>query len=190
MRHTEIYWKPNWTVGLEHLVVREGEDGIDADGLVLAHYEGTGLRMRYHVRCDTGWRVRQVEAQIEHEKTVHRKMSADGAGNWLDESGKPLDALAGCIDVDIMATPFTNTLPIRRLGLAVGESKEIAVAYIKIPDLKIERAAQRYTFLARDGDKSRYLYEGLGTDFKAELLVDAEGLVIDYQGIWERVKAS
>lgn len=187
MTRAEIYWKPGWTTGLEHLVVTEDADSIDADGLVLAHFEGRGLRLHYHVRCDAGWRVRSVEARIEGEGAASRSLTADAAGNWRDETGRLLDHLAGCLDVDIMATPFTNTLPIRRLNMAVGQCQEIAVVYIKIPDLRIERAAQRYTFLAREEENSRYLYEGLDTDFKAELLVDEAGLVIDYQDLWERI---
>jgi len=39
------------------------------------------------------------------------------------------------------------------------------------------RAAQRYTCLAQDANQSRYLYESLSSDFKAELWVDAEQLI-------------
>lgn len=186
MPHTELYWQPAWTTGLEHLTLDETADDIDADGLVLVHDEGRGLRLHYHVHCLPDWRVQGVEAQVEGDPPARCWLTTDGKGGWLDATGNLVERITGCIDVDIMATPFTNSLPIRRLNMNVGQSREIAVVYIKIPDLKVERAAQRYTFLAREGDNARYLYEGLDTDFKAELLVDSAGLVLGYQGLWQR----
>ena len=43
----------------------------------------------------------------------------------------------GCIDVDIRATPFTNTLPIRRLALQPGESRDLRMAFIDVPGLDV-----------------------------------------------------
>jgi hypothetical protein len=85
------------------------------------------------------------------------------------------------VDVDLSFTPATNTLPIRRLGLAVGEEAEIAVAWLVWPELRFERARQRYTRLAED----RYRYTQ--DDFEAELTVDKEGLVLEYEGLWRAV---
>jgi hypothetical protein len=91
--------------------------------------------------------------------------------------------LQGCLDIDIAACAFTNTLPIRRLALEVGQSAEIQVAYLHIPDLRVERVPQRYTRVA----PQRYRYEGLSTGFVAEITVDEDGLVIDYPQLCRRV---
>ena len=72
----------------------------------------------------------------------------------------------GCIDVDISAAPFTNTLPIRRLGLMKGERREIRVAYLALPALTVEPADQAYTCIE---PQRRYLYEKLFRQFQAEL---------------------
>ena len=37
-----------------------------------------------------------------------------------------------CVDVDLSFTPATNTLPIRRLGLDIGEEAEIHVAWLRL----------------------------------------------------------
>ena len=107
---------------------------------------------------------------------------------WRDAAGgHPLPDLQGCIDVYIRVTPATNTLPIRRLGLAVGDSRDIAVAYVPLPqgagDLRPRRVMQRYTRLDGPG---RYRYEGLDSGFVAEIEVDAAGLVLDYPGVFRR----
>ena len=77
--------------------------------------------------------------------------------------------------------PATNTLPIRRLRLAVGGKREIAVAWLRWPELRLERALQRYERLAED----RYRYSSNG--FSAELVVDEHGLVVDYEGLWRAI---
>jgi hypothetical protein len=50
---------------------------------------------------------------------------------------KEVRDLSGCCEnVDVSETPFTNTLPIRRLGLTSGESAEIRVAYFDATELQ------------------------------------------------------
>ena len=78
-----------------------------------------------------------------------------------------------------VAPPSTNTLPIRRLRLAVGASKTIQAAWLRFPDLEVVKAAQTYTRL----DELTYRYAS-GT-FQADLAVDDEGLVTAY-GPWRR----
>ena len=95
-----------------------------------------------------------------------------------------MPGLDGAIDVDISATPFTNTLPIRRLQLAPGDSAEIRTAYIHLPDLEIVRDPQRYTCLE---PLRRYRYESLDSDFVREIEVDADGLVVTYPGLFKRL---
>ena len=77
-----------------------------------------------------------------------------------------------CVDVDLSFTPATNTLPIRRLGLEIGEEAEIPVVWLVWPELSVQRVLQRYTRLGED----RYRYTQ--DEFEAELAVDRQGLVI------------
>lgn len=88
--------------------------------------------------------------------------------------------LAGCIDIDLSITPATNTLPIRRLGLAVGASAEVTAAWVRFPALIVAPLRQRYTRLAPD----RYRYESLESGFTTELTVDDQGLIAHYPGGW------
>jgi len=92
------------------------------------------------------------------------------------------------LDIDISHTPFTNTLPIHRLALTPGESADLLVAYITVPDLSVRPVQQRYTCLSHTTSGGVYRYEGLESNFTADLLVDAQGLVVDYPGIWKRAE--
>jgi hypothetical protein len=85
------------------------------------------------------------------------------------------------VDVDLSFTPATNTLPIRRLDLRVGDQAEIEVAWLTWPDLDVRPVRQVYARL----EENRYRYtQG---DFTAELVVDEQGLVLDYEGLWHAV---
>jgi uncharacterized protein len=57
------------------------------------------------------------------------------------------------------------------------------VAWVAAPELTVRPARQAYTRLA----KRRYRFESLDSDFSAELVVDADDLVLDYEGLFRRV---
>ncbi|WP_404822508.1 putative glycolipid-binding domain-containing protein [Noviherbaspirillum aerium] len=93
--------------------------------------------------------------------------------------------LNGCRDIDIWPTPFTNTFPIRRQPLAIGERKEFCMAWVHGPDLTVRPQSQSYTRLS----ERLYLFENLdGSGFKVELPVDEDGVVQDYPGLFRRVR--
>lgn len=58
--------------------------------------------------------------------------------------------LEDCEYVDISESPFTNTLPNRRLGLAPEDSASIQGAYFDGADPQPWPEAQRYTCLEKD----------------------------------------
>lgn len=165
--------------GLQHLVLAEHPDAIIADAVCMP---GDGLfAARYRIRCDTAWRCRELDVEIVGDDRA-LQLRSDGHGRWTDGAGAPLPALTGAIDVDLPITPFTNTLPIRRLCLAAGASVEIAVVYVRAPELTVEVDHQRYTCLT----PRRYRYEAVDGSFTADIEVDEHGLVVTYEGLFRR----
>jgi len=189
-------WTPWDEPGIEHLRLAVGgaaTAGVVADGLIVRRWEGAPLRLRYVVRCDERWRVRELRcerlgassADGASAPAIH--LLADGLGHWTTQAGDPQPDLDGCVDVDIMATPFTNTLPIRRLAWTPGASQQIAVVYVSVPDLTVIRMAQRYTCVERTASGGVYRYESVASGYTALLPVDALGLVMEYPQVWRRV---
>jgi hypothetical protein len=76
--------------------------------------------------------------------------------------------------------------PYRRLGLELGEVADVNVAYIRVPELLVGAERQRYGYLEEQADGGLYRFEALPSGFTAELPVDADGLVIDYPGLFRR----
>lgn len=182
-----ISWLPCTGKGTERLHLTVDSDSVLADSTVVGEEDGQAFRLRYTIRCDGVWRVRNLSVRLQDDERPSLHLQTDGAGHWSTNSGQPVPSLDGCIDVDITATPFTNTLPIRRLQLQPGESSELLVAYIVIPALTFRPARQRYTCLETHAQGATYRYEGLESGYTNELTVDADGLVIDYPRLFTRV---
>jgi uncharacterized protein len=176
-------WQDWAGIGWEHLELREGTDGVVAEAVVLGTEDGVPFGAGYRIVCDPFWRVRSVDVQ-RAGGAVRLSLVSDGAGNWRYGSGEPLPELVGALDVDLTATPFTNTLPIRRLRLKAGESAEIRAAYIRFPDLAVMPDRQRYTCLEAG---RLYRYEAVDGDFSRDIEVDDNGLVVTYPGLFRRI---
>jgi len=189
MIERNVFWSPWDEPGLEHLHLLEDERGFLADGMILRVKDGYPFRARYRIRCDADWRVLKVELSLPESIRPPLRLQADGNGHWTDESGEPIPQLDGCVDVDISISPFTNSLPIRRMGLKPGESSEIAVVYIAVPEMDVQPSHQRYTCLQVSPTGGIYQYEDLGLfqGFTTLLPVDADGLVSDYPGLFRRI---
>jgi hypothetical protein len=175
--------------GLEHLRLGTGAEGVRADGLLLAVDDaGRPFRARYVVECDVGWRVRRARIERLDEPPATLDLRADGRGHWTDAATGAALPLEGCVDVDIYPSPFTNTLPIRRLAdAAIGQPVPIVVAWVVLPALSVQATRQEYTLLARGADGARWRFHAPDSGFTAELPVDGDGLVRDYPGIARRL---
>lgn len=186
MEH-DIMWLPWEGPGLEHLHLTLPPGRVLADGVIIGIAGGMPFRVRYVIRCDESWRVREVRVSLLDAGEPAIALLTGGDGHWTTDLGESLPDLDGCLDIDLTATPFTNTLPIRRLRLQLGDSADLLVAYLNVPEFRLETARQRYTCLEAGPDRSRYRFETLPCGFTAEILVDADGLVIDYPELFQRV---
>ena len=182
-RTLDARWQDWSGEGLEHLSLREAPDGIAAESVILSPPGVPIFAARYRILCDARWRARRLEVSLVGQDRG-LELSSDGAGLWSDGSGAHRPDLAGATDVDLSATPFTNTLPIRRLELGGGQSATIRVVYVQLPDLTVSIDRQRYTCLEPG---RRYRYESVDSDFTREIEVDDDGLVMTYPGLFRRV---
>jgi hypothetical protein len=169
--------------GAEHLVLSERPGRILAESAVLATVEACHFAATYQIECDTGWRVKTTRARVIGVDAAMDLVS-DGAGRWRDGGGRALSELDGAIDVDLSITPFTNTLPIRRLDLTEGQRADIRAVCLRFPDLSVTIDRQRYTCLKRG---RHYRYESLDSGFARDIDIDVDGLVVTYPGLFRRL---
>ena len=178
-----MLWHGLVAPSMERFIVGTSGDGFELSGLILQAHEDAPYVLRYRVEVDGGWRTRNVEVELEDGGQRRLNLTADGEGNW-SRDGQRLEQVAGCIDVDLEWSPSTNTLPIRRLGLAPGETKSVTAAWVRCPSLDVERLEQSYERLA----DRRYRYRT--GRFTADLVVDDDGMVLQYGVNWKAVATS
>lgn len=158
--------------------VPDGWVAHGAETLVADEVVACGFR----VELDASWRTRSA--------VVHAVADAGGTAlalavveaDWTID-GAPAPRLRGCVDVDIAATPLTNTFPIRRFAdLAIGESRTTPVAWVEVPSLRVLRVEQTYERL---GPRTWRYSDPQHGAFVLE--VDADGVVERYEGFAVRV---
>lgn len=161
-----------------------GRSGHRLDGTVIYRGKGGPTQADYRIVTDDGWRTRSVDIVVRDLNGVDElHLTANGQGGW-ERDGKPLDLPFPCFDVDIAISPSTNTLAIRRLDLAVGESAEAAVVWVQVPSFILHPAQQMY----RRAEPRVYKFGGKYGSYRID--VDDNGIVLDYPGGGWRALAS
>ena len=167
--------------GIEHLTLERNKGRVTATGVVTGQAEGEPFGAWYRLALDASWQIKQLSIHLTDSRWLIA--TSRRPGKWLDGDGKPLPQFDGCVDVDLACTPFTNTLPIRRLDWEPEMTRDLDMLYVDFADLEPRRDRQRYTCLAPD----RFRYEGLGSGFTSEIVFDGDGLVADYPGLFKRL---
>jgi hypothetical protein len=172
-----ILWQDISNGTLDRCRLDATPSGLRLAGTVLTAAYGDPLAVRYLVGTDENGLTRRVELDL-NDGSIRRVLLADGAGRWHWDGVSELTDVAGALDVDLTVTPATNTLPIRRLGLEVGQVADLRTAWVQFPGLEVIPSEQRYERLTQD----RWRFST--GDFQAELVVDRDGLVLDYGGLF------
>jgi hypothetical protein len=161
---------------LETLTLRWENEGWTATGEVGRE------AITYVLRLSATWQVRQFLLFRDLDEP-DLWLGADGSGRWGEVNGAHRHDLAGCTDVDLPATPFTNSIPIRRLGLEVGEHAEVTAAMVDVETLGVLPVRQRYDRLGL----RRFGYTSLTSGYHTEFDIDEYGLVHDYPAEFRRL---
>jgi hypothetical protein len=180
---SRIRWRRLDVPGREEARVERTGNGWRLTGQLEVEESGLATRLHYAIDCDDEWRTRSATIDgTVNGAPIRFALVADGDGHWMRD-GKLLSEVAGALDVDLGFTPATNTLPIRRLALAVGESAPVRSCWLRFPELRLEPLEQTYT---RESEQA-FRYQALvdGEPFMARLDTDAHGRVLRYQGLWE-----
>ncbi|WP_306363229.1 putative glycolipid-binding domain-containing protein [Nocardia sp. CC227C] len=113
----------------------------------------------------------------------HASIARDEENYWLIDAGAThvRSTFGGALDVDMVLSPFFNTLPIRRYGLAhTSEDIQVPVVYVRLPDLLVQEASVTYS----SGPDGIHVLSPVSS---ATVTVDADGFLLDYPGLAERI---
>ena len=178
----DIQWRRLDQPAIERATIFSENRGWILAGVVDGTLEGGApYQVRYSVRCAGDWTAREavVDGHLG-DAPISIALERDAATGTWTFNGDPQAQVKGCIDVDLGFSPITNTLPIRRLELPVHGSAEVRAAWLRFPEMRLERLDQRYT----RADARCYRYESGGGAFTADLTVDEKGVVVQYDRYW------
>ncbi|KZE82141.1 hypothetical protein AV654_08775 [Paenibacillus elgii] len=184
MLPADMVWRPSTGIGYEHVKVREENNQILIDSIVIGSQNTNDIfRVKYDIVLDKSWVTRAVAIRYLGEDQVLR-LSSDGNGIWKDEQGQVIPELSGCVDIDLSCTSFTNTLPINRLSYEPLQQQEIQVVYISAADLSYKQVEQNYTLLESGKESSVFRYQS--GNFTENITVDSNGIVVLYPNLFYR----
>lgn len=175
-----VLWHCSVLSSSEHASLRESEDGYRLQGVVAVPLGDIPCHIDYTVVVDRQWRASDARARVATPSGVREiVLRSHPTGGW-ELDGVPAPHLRTCHDIDLGWTPATNTIPIRRLGLGIGETATISAAWVRFPELDVVTNEQQYTRVADD----RWQYRSGEFDF--ELATDPiSGLVVTYgEDLW------
>ncbi|MTH98038.1 putative glycolipid-binding domain-containing protein [Roseibium sp. RKSG952] len=175
-------WSSTDRNGLEHLWIEANGNAVKVRSVLAGNRGGIPYGISYKIICDSKWRVRNFKVLSVDGRLLH--LMSDGEGNWSDTTGKQLARFQGAIDIDLAGTPFTNTLPVRRLAKHEPQARQqFKMLYVPFDTLAPRLDDQAYTCIQ---PFELYRYEAIDRAFEADLPVDENGIVFDYPTLFTR----
>lgn len=172
-----VEWTTDDGSGHEMLTLRYENEAWTAEGLV------RGADVQYVFRFTATWQLQQM-LLFRDMDDPDLWLANDGRGRWGEVNGAERRDLGGCHDIDVLCSPFTRTMAIRRLNLEIGESIGVESVTVDTETLAIQRARLDYTRLEHHRWSVRRDDGGPTHDFE----VDEYGLALDLPGHFRRLR--
>lgn len=198
--HTLLAWAKDEPPGTEFTVVRLSSGGLRACGTGLGT-DPMPYRVDYELATDadlvttrlalttvgTGWR-RTLDLARQPSGEWSASTTTDGECA-LPPPGGDTGSFGDALDPDVELSPLFNSLPVLRHRLhETSGSVDLSMVWVSLPALRVQRSEQRYTHLGRAAEGRVVRFDSLDDDaFTAEIVLDEDGLVVDYPGIGRRI---
>lgn len=181
-----LTWRAHEAPRMESVRVQLSGNRIKAAGRIIggACSEHPAFSASYDLVTDENGVTRRLSLRTSlagGEKQA--SVSRDDEGYWMIENSTnhQRSTYNGALDVDVVLSPFFNTLPIRRLGLHTDSTDtQVPVVYVNLLDLSIQEAGLTYS----SGPEGLHVLSPVSS---SSVTVDADGFVLDYPGLAERI---
>lgn len=177
-------WKNEEQLGYEYLKLVSKGNNIVAQGTVIFEEEeqSDAHIVNYAIELNEHWITKKISILVDDFSRL--ELISDGEGNWFDAGGASINKLKGAIDIDISATPFSNSLPINRIKWSINQLEHFDMVYISVPSLEIKKVPQSYKYVYREGEWRYFNYHCY--EYKTTVCVDENGLVVSYPKVFSR----
>jgi hypothetical protein len=174
------FWRRLYTPGHDAMSLTPDGAGWRLEGRAVFRDEsGPPAAVTYRVDLAPDWTTRAGSVTgFLGETAIHHEMTR-GADGWrLDGVEQP--DVRGLVDLDFGFTPATNYNHLRREGLAVGEARDIPVAWFDLGTGVLSVLPQSY----ERRTASDYAYHAPSVDFGGTIILDPDGFVRRYADLW------
>ncbi|MBW0017813.1 MAG: putative glycolipid-binding domain-containing protein [Mycobacterium sp.] len=183
-----LTWRAQDVSRMESVRIQLSGKRIRANGRIVAAATATNpaFGAYYELQTDESGATKRFGLTVTlAERERQLAISRDEENMWLvtDHQGERRAGYNGALDVDVVFSPFFNALPIRRLGLhGRAESAVLPMVYVNVPQMTVTAATVNYSSQGRlDGIKLR------SPVADTTVTVDADGFIVDYPGLAERI---
>lgn len=181
-----LTWRAHDATRMESTRVQLSGKRIRAHGRIVAGANNShpAFSASYDLATDeTGSTNRLSLSTTLAERERQLSIARDEEGLWTvqNHEGVTRATFDGSLDVDVVFSPFFNTLPIRRAGLYQAEgSAVLPVVYVTLPDLTVSAATISY----RTTDSGIKVVSPVADTV---VTVDSEGFLLEYPNLAVRI---
>ncbi|MDQ0352322.1 hypothetical protein J2R98_002166 [Alkalibacillus filiformis] len=179
----KVVWNNEELYGYEYLKLGSTPEKLVVQSTVFYVDNSYAHYLNYNVELNEHWLTKKFSINVENTGSL--ELHTDGEGNWFNNGGEIIDKLEGAIDIDISATPFSNTLPINRINWSINQIEHFHMVYISTPSLETKKVPQSYQYIRKEGELRYFKYRCY--DYETIICVDSNGLVVDYPNTFSRV---
>ncbi|ORV47447.1 putative glycolipid-binding domain-containing protein [Mycobacterium conspicuum] len=183
-----LTWRAQDVSRMESVRVQLSGNRIKANGRIVAAATAThpAFGAFYEVQTDESGATKRFGLTVTlAERERQLAIARDEENMWMvtDHQGESRASFNGALDVDVVFSPFFNAFPIRRLGLHQrADSITLPMVYVHVPEMSVTAAEVSYASQGRpDGIKLR------SPVADTTVSVDADGFIVDYPGLAERI---
>lgn len=188
-----LTWRAPDAPRMESVRVQLSGNRIRALGRLVAAAAGPhpAFSAYYDLLTDDTGATRRLGLQVSlAERERHLSIARDEENMWLvtDSRAESRASYDGALDVDVLLSPFFNTLPIRRAGLHErAGSITVPTIYVRLPELTVTTTPTSYASTT-PGQLSGIRVTSPGTDPDGTTVtIDADGFIVTYPGLAERI---
>lgn len=178
-----LCWRRIDMTGLEFLSLKSGASGLSVKSSTICGWNG-GFRIDHAWVLTPDWRALSLRIE-RHDANGRRTLVLEREGDGWCVDGTRRPDLDGTVEPDLSVTPFCNTLIMHKMRAERGETFTVDAAYVDGQSLSVTRSRQRY--VCKSPTLFRYIDLGLSAGFEADLAVDDDRLVVDYEHLFARV---
>ena len=185
---TILTWRSHDHRRMESVRVQLSGKRIKANGRIVAAATDTNpaFAAYYDLLTDETGATKRVGMTVTlAERERQLVVARDDENVWLitDHQGDSRAAYEGALDVDVVYSPFFNTLPIRRIGLHQhADAVAVPTVYVSLPEMSVAAATVSYSNIGDTGGM-----KVLSPVSDTTLTVDAEGFIVNYPDLAERI---